>query len=70
MTVIEIVMTAMLFACIGSIFGLRERISRLESSERTLWQAVNRIGDESDQLRMRIWDIEHKRRENESGIDH
>ena len=36
-------------------------IDRLEPSERTLWGSVNRIGDECDSLRARIWDFEHKK---------
>lgn len=45
-----------------------ERIDFLESSERALWGAVNRIGDENDSLRARIWDLEHKK-EGEQNAD-
>lgn len=38
----------------------RERIEKLESSHNALWGSINRLGDNDDELRGRVWKLEHK----------
>ena len=38
----------------------RERIEKLESSHHALWGSINRLGDNDDELRARVWKLEHK----------
>lgn len=42
------------------VIAIRERVDVLESSEHALWGSVNRLGDNDDELRGRIWKLEHK----------
>ena len=42
------------------LLGLIERIENLESSVHALWGSVNRLGDNDDELRARVWKLEHK----------
>ena len=42
------------------LLGLAERIENLESSVYALWGSVNRLGDNDDELRARVWKLEHK----------
>ena len=38
----------------------RERIERLESSYNAFRGSINRLGDNDDELRARVWKLEHK----------
>ena len=42
------------------LLGLTERIEDLEYSIHTLWGSLNRLGDNDDELRARVWKLEHK----------
>ena len=42
------------------LLGLIARIENLESSNHALWGSVNRLGDNDDELRGRVWKLEHK----------
>ena len=42
------------------LLSLIKRIENLEHSEHTLWESVNRLGDNDDELRARVWKLEHK----------
>lgn len=42
------------------VIAIRERVDVLESSEHALWGSVNCLGDNDDELRGRIWKLEHK----------
>lgn len=42
------------------LLNLIERIKNLESSDHAMWGSVNRIGDDNDELRARVWKLEHK----------
>lgn len=42
------------------VMEIRERVDMLESSEHALWGSVNRLGDNDDELRGRVWKLEHK----------
>lgn len=39
------------------LLGLTERIENLESSVHALWGSVNRLGDNDDALRARVWKL-------------
>lgn len=60
MTVTEIVMTAMLSACIGSIIGLKERINGLISDKRDIEIELNHLDKMNIQIWERLWDVEYK----------
>lgn len=38
----------------------RDRIEKLETSHNALRGSVNRLGDNDDELRGRVWKLEHK----------
>lgn len=42
------------------LLGLIERIENLESSVHALCGSVNRLGYNDDELRARVWKLEHK----------
>lgn len=42
------------------LLGLTERIENLEYSIHALRGFVNRLGDNDDELRGRVWKLEHK----------
>ena len=43
-----------------SLLEAKERLNNLESSVHTLWGSVNRLGDNDDELRGRVWKLEHE----------
>ena len=69
MTGIVIVLLIMQAICAFAIYTQADRIEKEEymrrSAEKSLWGAVNRIGDECDRLRARIAKLEQKEGEQE-----
>lgn len=62
MTGIVIVLLIMQVIC---VFAICVHEEHLDVAEKTLWQSVNRIGNECDSLRARVWKLEHKEGEKE-----
>ena len=42
------------------LLSLIKRIENLEHSVHTMWCSMNRLGDNDDELRGRVWKLEHK----------
>ena len=62
-TVFVIIAGAFLIVIVMLALGLleaKERLNNLESSVHVLWGSVNRLGDNDDELRGRVWKLEHK----------
>lgn len=59
-TILIIIIGAIVIEYNIILLSLIERIKNLESSVHTLWGSVNRLGDDSDELRARVWKLEHK----------
>lgn len=57
MTGIVIVLLIMQVICVFVIYVQAEHT---KSVEKTLWHSVNRIGNECDSLRARVWKLKHK----------
>ena len=49
------------------LLGLIERIEKLESSVHALHMSRNRLSDNDDELRARVWKLEHKDDEQKKG---
>lgn len=46
---------------VGGIgYSFSKHFERLECSDRTQWGSINRLGEDIDELRARIWKLEHK----------
>ena len=59
-TILIIIIGAIVIEYNIILLGLIERIENLESSVHALWGSVNRIGDDNDELRARVWKLEYK----------
>ena len=58
------IIVLLIMQCI-CVFVIHVQAEQAESVEKTLWHSVNRIGNECDSLRARVWKLEHKDGEKE-----
>lgn len=59
-TILIIIIGAIVIEYNIILLSLIERIKNLESSVHALWGSVNRLGNNDDELRARVWKLEHK----------